>query len=182
MDCQEKIGQRRRYKPRLRYFTYRKLDLSVVVITMKSSRNSAVISRLSRSSDPVEMSAPTKIRKTSPIVEKPTAWKFEIIDEDADPSISLWMRLFRDFADVIEPLIEASRAVIGDLYAVGAQLVLERREELEDLLAERTARRRAAAREARRATPSRPLPGQLRLVEPRSGAKKHPTSNSKAGE
>lgn len=128
------------------------------------------------------MSAPIKIRKTVPTVEKPTAWKFEIIDEDADPSISPWLRLVRDLADVIEPMIEASRAVIGDLYAAGAQVVLERREELEDMLAERTARRKAEARAARRATSSGQLRRQLRLVEPRSGAKKRPTSNSKAGE
>jgi hypothetical protein len=128
------------------------------------------------------MSAPTKIKKTSPPVEKLTAWKFEIIDEDADPSISPWLRLFRDVADVIEPLIEASRAVIGDLYAAGAQVVLERREELEDLLAERTARRRAEARAARRVASSGQLRRKLRLVEPRSGAKKRPASNSKAGE
>jgi hypothetical protein len=79
---------------------------------------------------------------------------------------------------VIEPLVEASRAVIGDLYAAGAQVVLERGEELEDLLAERTARRKAEAR----ATSSQQLGRQLRLVEPRSAAKKRPTSNPKTGE
>ena len=67
---------------------------------------------------------------------------YEIIEEDADPSVSPWKKLRRN----LTPLLRAGQAVLGQAYAGAARRAIERQEALEDLQAERNARRRLARR------------------------------------
>jgi hypothetical protein len=72
--------------------------------------------------------------------------RFEIVHETSSP----WSVLYRNLSS----LGEAAAQALGEIYAAAAQSVLERKEGLEDRLAEQKARRRIAARAARSADPT----------------------------
>jgi hypothetical protein len=85
--------------------------------------------------------------KTSPKSKKQAASapKFEIVDEEPNSVAQSWS----SFRQLLDPLLETSRNVLGDVYSSLAQVVLEQKEELEDRRAERKAAQRRVARKLR---------------------------------
>jgi hypothetical protein len=84
--------------------------------------------------------SPTK--KTLRIGEKALVWNLEIIDDGSSAETSLWTGLGSAFG----PLLETGRNAVEAIYASVAQVVLERKEELEDWRAERRANHLKAIR------------------------------------
>ena len=75
---------------------------------------------------------------------------FEIIRESPQQGASVWNKL----AVNLLPLLAKGRALLDDSYVSAARTVLERKEDLEDRLAERKARERIHARSSKSAKPS----------------------------
>lgn len=83
----------------------------------------------------------TSAKKSVPVA------RFEIIrEEESTPLGESWAKLRRQFA----PLVEAGRIALGDAYSTVAQVVLEKKEDLEDQRAEQNALKRRVARQAKR--------------------------------
>jgi len=76
-----------------------------------------------------------KPRKARAKKAGPSAPKFEIVEEEPNPVAESWS----SFRQLLAPLLETSRNVLGDVYSSIAQAVLEQKEELEDRRAERKA-------------------------------------------
>ncbi len=83
-----------------------------------------------------------KPRKVRAKKAEPTAPRFEIVEEAPNPVAESWS----SFRELLEPLLETGRNVLGDVYSSIAQAVLEKKEELEDRRAERKAEQRRVAR------------------------------------
>jgi hypothetical protein len=83
-----------------------------------------------------------KPRKARAKKAEPSAPKFEIVEELPNPVAESWA----SFRQLLDPLLEASRNVLGDVYSSIAQAVLEQKEELEDRRAERKAEQRRVSR------------------------------------
>jgi len=81
---------------------------------------------------------PSKVRVKT---EETSAPKFEIVEEELNPVAESWS----SFRKLLDPLLETSRNVLGDVYSSIAQAVLEHKEELEDRRAERKAEQRRVA-------------------------------------
>jgi hypothetical protein len=90
----------------------------------------------------------SKQKKGNAKLEKVSTPRFEIVEEELSPVMESWSSLRK----LLDPLLEASRNVLGDIYSSIAQAVLEQKEELEDRRAERKAEQR---RVARKLTPRR---------------------------
>jgi hypothetical protein len=86
-----------------------------------------------------------------------SAPRFEIVEEEPNAVAESWS----SFRQLLEPLLDASRNVLGDVYSSLAQAVLEKKEELEDRRAERMAEQRRVARKLR----SRRKAASPRLLE-----------------
>jgi len=85
-------------------------------------------------------SRPLSVRNGKP--EAPSrVWTFEILDENSDSRANSWPNLGRLYTS----LVETARDALGDIYASGARIVLQRKEALEDRRAEHKARNRIAA-------------------------------------
>jgi hypothetical protein len=113
--------------------------------------------------------AQSKRRRTK--AQQPLIWKFEIIHENSDLTVSPWPNLRRN----LRSLVEAGRNVVGDIYVSIARVVLERKEEFEDRRAERKARQRIAA-----PSPTSANSAEIHLVKVGSGIKNGLASNSKS--
>ena len=90
----------------------------------------------------------TKRKKGKLESERVSAPQFEIVEDELNPVLESWS----SFRKLLEPVLEASRNVLGDIYSSVAQAVLEQKEELEDRRAERKAEQR---RVSRKLTPKR---------------------------
>jgi hypothetical protein len=100
--------------------------------------------------------------------------KFEIIQEPSGTKANSWLKLRQHFG----LLLETGRNALGKIYTSIAQVVLERKETLEDRHAERKARRRLAVLAARRAS-SGP---RTQLVEARARSRNRSASTSKTSD
>jgi len=111
-----------------------------------------------------------KSRKVRAKKAEPAAPKFEIVDEESNPVADSWSR----FRQLLAPLLEASRNVLGDVYSSLAQAALERKEELEDQRAERKAEQRRSARKlAPRRTDSSPRLLEVGTLAKTAATKSH---------
>jgi hypothetical protein len=86
-------------------------------------------------------------KKPAALREKPSAHlTFNVDHEPPDLDPGFWSTLSNKF----EPLVNLGRDALGDVYSSIAQVVMERKEQIEDRRAELKARQNAAARAARR--------------------------------
>jgi hypothetical protein len=107
---------------------------------------------------------PKKVRAKK---AKAAAPRFEIVEEETNPVIESWSR----FRQLLDPLVEVGRDVLGSVYSSVAKAVLEQKEELEDRRAARQAEGRRATRKpgARRTASSALL--EAGTLSPSSSAK-----------
>lgn len=109
-----------------------------------------------------------KRKEARPEKSAPVA-RFEIVRDEAATSLGeTWANLRRQLA----PLLEAGRIALGDAYSSVAQVVLEKKEDLEDQRAEQKALKRNAARRTQKAAAPLLLEAGS-LKEPRKSSSKN---------
>ena len=110
-----------------------------------------------------------KKRKDAQAEKSAQVARFEIVREEAVTSLGeTWANLRRQ----LPPLVEAGRIALGDAYSSFAQVVLEKKEDLEDQRAEQKVLKRNAARRTQKAAAPLLLEAGS-LKEPRKSSSKN---------